>query len=276
MSFVTTYPEALTYAAGKLQTLGSALTAESAAAAAPTTGLAPAAADEVSALQAAIFSAYGSLYQSVSAQAAAAHEQFVSTLGTSAGSYATTEAINSAGAALPLAGGSGVANAATPAALPDVLSGGFANIVNIGAGNWSSAASDLLGMAGGHLLPPEAGGLGTETGAAAGLAAGPAAALAGAPGPAGLDANPISAGLGQATSVGRMSVPPSWAAGPGAPATTSTGPTLAGWTAAAPENPSVTTVPAGMPAMATAGKTGGLGAPRYGAKPRVMGRPPGA
>jgi len=33
MSFVTTHPEALAYAAGKLQTLGSALAAESAAAA---------------------------------------------------------------------------------------------------------------------------------------------------------------------------------------------------------------------------------------------------
>ena len=74
MSFVTTQPEALTYAAGKLESLGSSMAAESAAAAAPTTGVIPAAAEEVSALQAAIFGAYGSLYQSINAQAARIHE----------------------------------------------------------------------------------------------------------------------------------------------------------------------------------------------------------
>jgi hypothetical protein len=96
MSFVTTNPEALLYAAGKLQTIGSAMAAESAAVAAPTTGVVPAAADEVSALQAAIFAAYGSLYQSVNAQATANHELFVHTLGTSARSYTATESANSA------------------------------------------------------------------------------------------------------------------------------------------------------------------------------------
>ncbi len=270
MSFLTTNPEALSYAAGKLQTLGAAMAAESAAAAGPTTGVAPAAADEVSALQAAIFSAYGDLYQSVNAQAATIHQQVVNTLGTSAGSYATTEAANSA-AALPFAG---APTAASALSAPS-LNSGFANIVNIGAGNWSSAASDLLTMANGGLLPPEAGGLGTTTGAAAGLASAPTGALAGATGPAGFGATPIAAGLGQATSVGRLSVPPSWAAGPGVPAATPSGPTLAGWTEPAPQGPSVTTVPAGMPAVAAAGKAGGLGAPRYGVKPTVMGRPTG-
>ena len=50
MSFVTTQPEALAAAAGSLQGIGSALSAQNAAAAAPTTGVVPAAADEVSAL----------------------------------------------------------------------------------------------------------------------------------------------------------------------------------------------------------------------------------
>ena len=95
MSFVTTHPEALAYAAGKLQTLGSALAAKSAAAAPQTTGVIPAAADEISALQAAIFRAYGSLYQSVNAQATTIHDLFVQTLGASAGSYAATESANS-------------------------------------------------------------------------------------------------------------------------------------------------------------------------------------
>ncbi|MGH3636089.1 PE family protein [Mycobacterium sp.] len=94
MSFVTTQPEALSSAAGSLQGIGSSLSAQNAAAAAPTTGVMPAAADEVSALTAAQFAAHAQMYQAVSAQAAAIHEMFVSTLGTSAGSYAATEAAN--------------------------------------------------------------------------------------------------------------------------------------------------------------------------------------
>ncbi|MGH3554920.1 MAG: PE family protein, partial [Mycobacterium sp.] len=61
---------------------------------APTTGVIPAAADEVSALTAAQFAAHAQMYQAVGAQAAAIHEMFVSALGTSAGSYAATEAAN--------------------------------------------------------------------------------------------------------------------------------------------------------------------------------------
>ena len=102
MSFVTTQPEALTYAAGRLESLGSSMAAESAAAAAPTTGMIPAAAEEVSALQAAIFGAYGSLYQSINAQAATIHELFVQTLGTCAGLYAATESVNSATTLSPM------------------------------------------------------------------------------------------------------------------------------------------------------------------------------
>jgi hypothetical protein len=98
MSFVTTQPEALSAAATSLQGIGSTINAQNAAAAAPTTGVVPAAADEVSALTAAQFAAHAQLYQAVSAQAAAIHEAFVNTLGTSAGSYATTEAANAAAA----------------------------------------------------------------------------------------------------------------------------------------------------------------------------------
>jgi hypothetical protein len=94
MSFVSTQPEALTGAAGTLQGIGSAMSAQNAAVAAPTTGVVPAAADEVSALTAAQFATHAQMYQAVSAQAAAIHEMFVNTLGTSAGSYAATEAAN--------------------------------------------------------------------------------------------------------------------------------------------------------------------------------------
>src|SRR5580693_1858646 len=94
MSFVTAQPEALAAAAGSLQGIGSAMSAQNAAVAAPTTGVVPAAADEVSALTAAQFAAHAQMYQAVSAQAAAIHEMFVNTLGTSAGSYAAAEAAN--------------------------------------------------------------------------------------------------------------------------------------------------------------------------------------
>lgn len=98
MSFVTTQPEALAAAAGSLQGIGSALNAQNAAAATPTTGVVPAAADEVPALTAAQFAAHAQIYQAVSAQAAAIHEMFVNTLQMSSGSYAATEAANAAAA----------------------------------------------------------------------------------------------------------------------------------------------------------------------------------
>jgi len=98
MSFVITQPEVLTAAAGQLAVIGSAMTASNSAVAQPTTGLVPAAADEVSALTVAAFTAHGALYQEVSAQAAAMHQLFVATLQASAASYAATEAANAAGA----------------------------------------------------------------------------------------------------------------------------------------------------------------------------------
>jgi len=98
MSFVTTQPEALASAASTLQAIGAALNAQSAAASTPTTGVAPAAADEVSALTAAQFAAHASLYQTVAAQASAIHDMFVATLKTSSESYAATEAANAAAA----------------------------------------------------------------------------------------------------------------------------------------------------------------------------------
>jgi len=98
MSFVTTQPELLTTAASNLGGIGAVMTAGNVAAAAPTVGVVPAAADEVSALTAAQFAAHAEMYQAVSAQAAAIHEMFVSTLGGSAGSYAATEAANAAAA----------------------------------------------------------------------------------------------------------------------------------------------------------------------------------
>jgi PE family len=199
MSFVTTQPEALAYAAGKLQTLGSAIAAESAAAATPTTGMVPAAADEVSALQAAIFGAYGSLYQSVNAQATTIHELFVHTLEASAGSYAATESANSAVTASPVSGRiSGLLSSAasSTAAGTDPPGGNLANLFNIGTGNWGSASSDLIDLAQGGILPAA-----NEGGDIAGNAAGVAGGLDGTV-PTGAVAPAGSAGLGGGSDVG--------------------------------------------------------------------------
>jgi hypothetical protein len=94
MAFVTTQPELLAAAAGNLAGIGSVMTAGSAAAATPTTGVIPAAADPVSALTAAQFAAHAQMYQAMAAQAATIHEQFVATLSASSGSYAAAEAAN--------------------------------------------------------------------------------------------------------------------------------------------------------------------------------------
>ena len=94
MSYVTAQPEELAAAATTLQAIGAALSAQNAAAAAPTTGVTPAAADPVSALTAAQFVMHAQMYQAVSAQAATIHQLFANTLATSGGSYAATEAAN--------------------------------------------------------------------------------------------------------------------------------------------------------------------------------------
>src|SRR5277367_5855454 len=164
MSFVTTQPEALTAAATTLQTLGTSMAAQNTAAAAPTTGIAPAAADPVSALQAAQFSAYGTWYQQVSAQATAIHQMLVNTMGTSAGSYGDTEAANqTATGSTSLSGllggltGSGTSSSALSAAtaVPAQSSSTGATIAipftwfqNVGA-----AASDFIALGQGQFLP---------------------------------------------------------------------------------------------------------------------------
>jgi pyridoxal/pyridoxine/pyridoxamine kinase len=94
MSFVATIPAALTAASGDLAGIGSVMVAQSAAAAGPTTGVVPAAADLVSALLATQFAAHAQMYQAVGAMAAEVHHLLVSTLAVDADSYAATEAVN--------------------------------------------------------------------------------------------------------------------------------------------------------------------------------------
>jgi hypothetical protein len=94
MLYVMTQPEALSATAVTLAGAGASMSAENAAAAAPTTGVVPAAADQVSALTATQFAVHAQMYQAISAQAEAIHQQLVSALRSSALSYAATEAAN--------------------------------------------------------------------------------------------------------------------------------------------------------------------------------------
>jgi hypothetical protein len=96
MSFVNVHPEALAAAASQLGAIGASMDAQNMAAAGATTGVVPAAADEVSALIAAQFTMHARMYRSVSAQGAAIHEMLVKTLAAGGDSYAVTEAANAA------------------------------------------------------------------------------------------------------------------------------------------------------------------------------------
>src|SRR6185312_6348181 len=150
MSYVTTHPEALDFAAGKLEGVGTSLAAQNASSAASTASVAPAAADEVSALQATQFTAYGNLYQQVSEQAMAIHQAFVQMLGTSAGSYGDTETANSAAAGTGDLGGLSLIGQLTQfgqfGALPGLLTNtGFG--VLAGGQNFGAAASDFIPLA---------------------------------------------------------------------------------------------------------------------------------
>lgn len=98
MSFVNAQPEMLTAAAGSLSGIGESMTSGMTAAAAPTTGVMPPAADPVSAMTAAQFAAHAQMFQAVSAQAAAIHQQIVATLSGNAGVYLAAEAANAAAA----------------------------------------------------------------------------------------------------------------------------------------------------------------------------------
>lgn len=293
MSFLTTQTEEMLAAEQLLSGINTNLAAQNAGAASATTVIAPAAADPVSAQQAAIFSAYGTQYQAIATEAQALLEQYAQTLGISSGSYGTTEGINAAQSGLqaldaaPLAASDptttpldwlayllgSTGNGTNPNMLGGIfgLSSNGANIGNIGFGNWASAGSDLLGLAGGGLLDTSAADAAGSAADAAGLADVTTPVAGG--GMAGMGAMPVAA-AGQASLVGKLSVPPTWA-GPATPVVgTSAAPLqTVGWTAAAPQAGTGTVIP-GMPGMGAAARnSAGFGAPRYGVKPIVMPKP---
>ncbi|MCV7382748.1 PE family protein [Mycolicibacter longobardus] len=267
MSFLTTHPEALSAAAGDLQTIDAALHAQNAAAASPITGLAPAAADEVSALQATQFSAYGTLYQQISAQAAAMQEMFVHTLRTSADSYGETETVNSAAATATsglgtATGAVGSGAAVDPTFGPGGVASNSAILAAANGANFGSATAAFTSLGTGFITNPS-GVIHSVTGAATGNLAShntPATAVA-----------PVAPATGPAAQASKLSAPPSWATDP--EPETPASPLVEA--EPAPEPHAATTLPAGAPAAALANRGGyGFGRPRYGVKPVIMPRKP--
>lgn len=99
MSFLRAQPEVLDAVAGELHSVNAAVREGSSAAATPTTGVVPAAADVVLILIAAQFVSHAQLFHAISAEAAATvREQLATMLDVSAGSYAATEIANATAA----------------------------------------------------------------------------------------------------------------------------------------------------------------------------------
>ena len=93
-TFVIAAPEALATASADLSGIAEAIKRATASAAPPTTGIAAAAADEVSAAIARLFGGYAQSYQSLGAQVATYQVQFQQALLAGAGTYASAETAN--------------------------------------------------------------------------------------------------------------------------------------------------------------------------------------
>ncbi len=96
MAYVIADPQMMTAAAADLATIGSNVNAAHMVAAGPTTAVLPAAADEVSAGIAHLFSQHAANYQALAGQAAAFNDQFVQTLKSGGAAYAQAEASSAA------------------------------------------------------------------------------------------------------------------------------------------------------------------------------------
>lgn len=94
MSAVVAVPDLLAQAATHVATIGQTLTAANQTTAVSTRAVLPAAADEVSAAVAQLFSEFGQDYQAAAGRAAAYQQQFVQHLNAAANSYAGAEAAN--------------------------------------------------------------------------------------------------------------------------------------------------------------------------------------
>jgi len=208
--------------------------------------------------------------------------QQAAAVGQAVGSNGTSSTLNNAlsgtqNAASSLASPAASAAQDTPATILSAINGLFAvpivsnTIYNIGVTlAWNTAMMSATLPLLGHFVAGTPFGftIGDATPLGAGLGFG--STLAGAQAPIG---GAMAAGMGEASSVGGLSVPAAWSAA--TPTTTVADTTLAGtgWTAAADEGAAgMGGAPGIMPGMASAGgKSGmGFGGPRYGVKPKVM------
>ena len=208
-------------------------------------------------------------------QQVAAVSQAVSSNGTS--STLNNALSGTQNAASSLASPAASAAQDTPATILSAINGLFAvpivsnSIYNVGVTlAWNTAMMSATLPLLGHFVAGTPFGftIGDATPLGAGLGFG--STLAGAQAPIG---GAMAAGMGEASSVGGLSVPAAWSAA--TPTTTVADTTLAGtgWTAAADEGAAgMGGAPGIMPGMASAGgKSGmGFGGPRYGVKPKVM------
>lgn len=97
MSFVVAVNDVLVQAAGEVASIGQTLGVARWAVAGTTTGIVPAAGDEVSTSIAALFSDYGRELQRIGGQVAVFEEQFVGLLAAAATAYGGAEAVNGTG-----------------------------------------------------------------------------------------------------------------------------------------------------------------------------------
>jgi hypothetical protein len=112
MAYVLTQPQVLATAAADVVAIGTTLDQAAVAVAGRTTGVAAAAADEVSEAVAKLFSAYGQQWRALLGGAAAFHGEFARALASSGNAYASTDAASVAALADPpvtfVLGGSGM------------------------------------------------------------------------------------------------------------------------------------------------------------------------
>lgn len=141
MSFVFTTPEYVAAAASDLARIGWTITSANSMALGPTSNVLAPGADEVSASIATLFGAHSQVYQALSAQAAAFHQQFVQLMNGGAAQYLAAEAANTS----PLQ--SAAAPASMAAQLPAVAAAG-GSAPGVPAGPVASAIAPASALAG--------------------------------------------------------------------------------------------------------------------------------
>ena len=145
MSFLVAEPELVTTAAGNLAGIGATIEEANAAAAARTTAITAAAADDVSLAIAEMFGTYGQQFHTLSADAAAFHSEFVTLLNGGAGAYVGAEFANAERAGSFTLSGS--AAASTP-----ILGGLLGGSGGSGGGILGGLLGPLSGGSGGGIL----------------------------------------------------------------------------------------------------------------------------